>query len=159
MRRRSLWVYHVNSGGCNGCDIEILAALSPRYDPERLGVKLVESPRHADAILLTGPITLQSLPRVVEAIRAAGEVSIVAIGACACGGGIWHDSSAVVGGVPSLLKYSKELGIEDCIREVVYVPGCPPRPHAILYGLALLTGAVSERAGDIVKKIVVARNV
>ncbi len=143
-RRRSLWVYHVNTGACNGCDIEILAALSPRYDPERLGVKLVESPRHADALLVTGPVTYQSLPRVLEVLKAAGRVTIIAVGACACGGGIWHDSAAVLGGVDELVKLAKKLGLEEP-EEVIYVPGCPPRPQAILRGIALAMGVVEER--------------
>ena len=144
--RKSLWVYHLNTGGCNGCDIEILAALSPFYDPERLGVKLVESPRHADAFIMTGPVTHQCLPRVIQAFRAGRPPIIIAVGACACGGGIWHDSSAVLGGVEPLMRTLLELGVYKRKPVVLRIPGCPPRPHAILHGIALALGAVTRRS-------------
>ncbi len=146
-RRRSLWVYHVNTGGCNGCDIELLAALSPVYDPERFGVKLVESPRHADAFVLSGPVTVQSLPSVLEAFRVGRPEAVVALGSCACGGGIWHDSAAVLGGIDPLLKLLEEEGIPR--PRVIRVPGCPPRPHAILYGVAVLLGLAEVKAAKL----------
>ena len=66
--KKALWVYHCNSGSCNGCDIEIIAALCPRYDAERFGIKLVGTPRHADALLITGPVTRQMVEKVKKAI-------------------------------------------------------------------------------------------
>ncbi|RLG89312.1 MAG: NADH:ubiquinone oxidoreductase, partial [Thermoprotei archaeon] len=68
--KKSIWVFHLNTGSCNGCDIEILDALTPYFDVERFGIKLVASPRHADLVLLTGPITLKTLPMVINALRA-----------------------------------------------------------------------------------------
>ncbi len=142
---RSLWVFHLNTGACNACDIEVLDALSPYHDPERFGVKLVASPRHADAMLLTGPITLRSLAKVVEALRAMPRPRvIVALGACAVGGNMWRDTYSVLGGVPRLLPVLEKHGIE--IDAVVYVPGCPVRPEAILYAIALLRGLVKPKA-------------
>src|SRR5208283_5407773 len=95
---RSLWVYHANSGGCNGCDIEVLNVLTPYYDVERFGIKLVGSPRHADVMLCQGP----AMRATARALRAAYEAMpapklVFAIGGCACGGGIWHDSYPVLG--------------------------------------------------------------
>ena len=88
MMNRSCWVYHANSGGCNGCDIEVLNVLTPYYDAERFGVKLVASPRHADAMLCQGPAlrsTAQALRRAYDAMPAPKVV--IAIGSCAAGGG------------------------------------------------------------------------
>jgi len=143
--RRSLWVFHVNTGGCNACDIEILDVLTPYHDAERLGVRLVATPRHADAILLTGPITRESLGKVVEAILAVPEPKlVVAIGSCACGGGIWYDSFAVLGGLPELYRYMREeLGVQP--PPTIYVPGCPPRPEAILHAIALAQGRAVKK--------------
>ncbi|MEM0001006.1 MAG: NADH:ubiquinone oxidoreductase [Desulfurococcaceae archaeon] len=142
--KRSIWIFHLNTGSCNACDIEILDALTPFHDAERFGVKLVASPRHADAILLTGPITLESLPKVINAIEAAPRPRIlIALGSCACGGGIWHDTYSTVGGVNSLLKILKERGIE--VDAVYCVPGCPIRPEALLYAIALIKGLVQKK--------------
>jgi Ni,Fe-hydrogenase III small subunit len=124
---RSLWVFHANAGGCNGCDIEVLDALTPRYDVERLGMRLVGSPRHADVLLVCGPVTrpmLEPLRRLYEAVP--DPKIVVAIGACAVGGGPWFDTYNVVGGV------------DRAIPVDMYVPGCPARPEAILHGVAQL---------------------
>src|ERR1035437_3229781 len=86
---RSLWVYHANSGGCNGCDIEVLNILTPYYDVERFGIKLVGSPRHADVMLCQGPAmrsTARALKRAYDAMPAPKLV--FAIGSRACGGGL-----------------------------------------------------------------------
>jgi len=143
--RRSLWVYHLNSGGCNGCDIEVLNIFTPYHDVERLGIKLVASPRHADVIVFTGPITRETLPKAIRAFFAVPEPkAVVAIGSCACGGGIWYDSYAVIGGIEAfyriLEKYYK-------VRPptTVYVPGCPPKPEAIIYGVAVLRGVLKQK--------------
>jgi len=129
-RKRSIWVYHVNAASCNGCDIEILAALTPRYDAERLGVELVPSPRHADVLLVTGtlnPLMKQSLLEVYEQIPAPRKV--VAIGACALGGGVMKGC------------YNVGHGIDSVIPVDLYIPGCPPRPEAIIFGIMkLVTG-------------------
>ncbi|MEM1695374.1 MAG: NADH:ubiquinone oxidoreductase [Desulfurococcaceae archaeon] len=143
--KRSIWVFHLNTGSCNACDIEILDALTPFHDAERFGVKLVASPRHADVVLLTGPITLESLPKVINAIEAVPRPRIiVALGSCGCGGGIWHDTYSTIGGVNSLIRILKERGIE--VDGVYYVPGCPIRPEALIYAIALIKGLVEKKA-------------
>ncbi len=142
---KSIWVFHLNTGGCNSCDIEILDVLTPYYDVERFGIKLVASPRHADALLLTGPITREVLPKVVEALIAVPEPKLViAIGSCACGGGIWYDTYSTVGGLDELYKVLRE---EHGLPEppTVKIPGCPPKPEAIIYGVALALGVVRQK--------------
>jgi len=133
---KSLWVFHANVGGCNGCDIEVLDALAPRFDVERLGMRLVGSPRHADVLLVCGPVTRPMLRPLRELYDAVPDPKIViAIGACACGGGPWHDTYGVVGGLDRVIPVD------------LYVPGCPARPEAILHGVAqLLTLARKKTA-------------
>ena len=131
---RSLWVYHCNAGACNGCDIEVIDVLTPYYDAERFGIKLVASPRHADVLLVSGPVTRQVLPHLMRLWEAVPEPKLVfAIGGCACGGGIWHDSYSVVGGADKVLPVN------------YYIPGGPPRPEAIVYGVALALGLVPQQ--------------
>jgi len=143
--RRSLWVFHLNTGSCNGCDIEILNVFTPFQDAERLGVKFVGSPRHADAIILSGPITREALPRVLRTIQAVPDPKIIiAVGSCACGGGIWYDSYNVIGGVQRLYEIMKEkLGIEP--PPTFYVPGCPPKPEAILHAISVARGLLAKK--------------
>lgn len=146
--KRSIWVYHLNSGSCNACDIEILDALTPYFDVERFGIKLVGSPRHADLILLTGPVTRESLPKVVRAIKAMPRPRLIlALGSCGVGGGIWWDTYSTIGGFKKLEDILRENGVE--VDRVVYVPGCPVRPEAIIYGILLLLGVVEQK----VKKV------
>jgi Ni,Fe-hydrogenase III small subunit len=131
---KSLWVYHVNLGACNGCDIEVIDVLTPYYDAERFGVKLVGSPRHADVLLVCGGVTRQIVSHVKRLWEAVPEPKLVfAVGSCACGGGIWHDSYNVLGGANKVLPVN------------YYIPGCPPRPEAIVYGVALALGVVSKK--------------
>ncbi len=135
---RSLWVYHANSGGCNGCDIEVLNVLTPYYDAERFGIKLVGSPRHADVMLCQGPATratAKALRRAWEAMPAPKLV--FAVGSCACGGGIWHDSYSVLGPV------------EKAVPVDYYILGCPPRPEAILFGVAVALGLVDKKVSPV----------
>ena len=132
--KKSVWVYHVNAGGCNGCDIEILDALTPYYDVERFGIKLVHTPRHADALLVAGPVTRQVHERLLRIYEATPDPKLViAVGSCAMGGGIWHNSYATLGGLGHVLPVA------------IYIPGCPPRPEAILYGVAQALGLVPQQ--------------
>ena len=148
--KKSVWVFHLNTGSCNACDIEILDALTPYHDVERFGVKLVASPRHADVALFTGPVTRENLPKVVRALKAMPRPRIVAaIGSCAIGGGIWYDTYATIGGFPKLLEILKSMGIE--IDKVVYIPGCPARPEAIIYGLLVALGYTQQKVRKVVK--------
>ena len=134
----------MNTGGCNARDIEILDILTPFHDAERFGVKSVVSPRHADVVLLTGPITYESLSEVIEAISAMPRPRlIVALGTCAIGGNIWFDSYTILGGVPNLLKLLNNLNIQ--VDGVVYIPGCPVRPEAIIYGIGMLAGLTKKK--------------
>ncbi len=126
-RRRSPWVLHFNSGGCNGCDIEILDLLTPRYDVERLGILKEASPRHADILLVTGPVTRQSRDRLRRIYEQMPEPKwVVAVGTCACSGGVFRGSYNMMGGVDQVIPVDE------------YVPGCPCRPEAIIAGLARL---------------------
>jgi NADH-quinone oxidoreductase B subunit len=138
---KSLWVYHVNTGACNGCDIEVINVLTPYYDAERFGIKLVGSPRHADVLLVCGPVTRQVAPAVRRLYEAVPAPKLVfAIGSCACGGGIWHDSYNILGGADKVLPVD------------FYVPGCPPRPEAILYGVAVALGLAPKKAAPVVTR-------
>lgn len=143
--KKSIWVFHLNTGSCNGCDIEILDVLTPWFDVERFGIKLVASPRHADVVLLTGPITVKALPRIAKALRAVPRPRLVlAIGSCAVGGNIWFESYATMGGLYNVLDMLQESGIT--IDKIVYIPGCPARPEAIIYGVAVLLGLVKPKS-------------
>jgi NADH-quinone oxidoreductase B subunit len=126
-RVNSPWAIHFNSGSCNGCDIEILATLTPRYDLERLGVKLQGSPRHADILICTGPVTRQARDRLRRVYEQMPEPKfVVAVGACAISGGVFQGCYNVVGHV------------DEVIPVDVYIPGCPPRPEAIVNGIIKL---------------------
>jgi len=130
-RRNSPWILHFNSGGCNGCDIEILATLTPRYDVERLGILKEASPRHADILLCTGPVTLQSRDRLRRTYAQMPEPKwVVAVGTCSCTGGVFTGAPTVVGSVAEVLPVD------------MFIPGCPCRPEAIIDGLIQLLGHV-----------------
>lgn len=122
--KRALWVYHLNAGSCNGCDIEILAVLTPRYDVERFGIVLVGSPRHADVLLVTGPVTRQMVPRLKRLYDQTPDPKVVmAIGNCGIEGDVFHESYNLAGPIDQIIPVD------------VYVPGCPPRPEAITEGV------------------------
>ncbi len=126
-RVSSPWLIHYNSGSCNGCDIEILATLTPRYDLERFGVKLQGSPRHADVLVCTGPVTHQSRDRLLRIYEQMPEPKfVVAVGCCAISGGAFQGCYNVVG------------QIDEVIPVNAYIPGCPPRPEAIIDGVVKL---------------------
>lgn len=143
--KKSIWVFHINTGSCNGCDIEILDVLTPWFDVERFGIKLVASPRHADIALLTGPITIKTLPRVARALRAMPRPRLVAaIGSCAIGGNIWFESYSTIGGFYRAMERLNETGVT--IDKTIYIPGCPARPEAIIYGVAVALGFVKPKS-------------
>jgi NADH-quinone oxidoreductase B subunit len=129
----SPWLVHFNTGACNGCDIEVLAALTPLYDPERFGVKLSPSIRHGDILVVTGAVTKKAgdrLKRLYEQMPCPKFV--LAVGACAIDGGVFSKSYSVVGGVDRVVPVS------------AYIPGCPPRPEAILDGVVKLLEAIKK---------------
>jgi Ni,Fe-hydrogenase III small subunit len=127
--RRSLQVRHVDAGSCNGCELEIASAFSPVYDAERFGVRLVASPRHADALLVTGPVTHNMLTPLQKTLEATPRPRIViALGDCALTCGVFRGGHGVVGGVA------------DVVPVDIEIPGCPPDPAAIVQALRRVTG-------------------
>lgn len=136
-RVNSPWVLHFNSGSCNGCDIEILATLTPRYDLERFGIKLKGSPRHADVLLCTGPVTRQARNRLLRIFSQMHDPKFtVAVGSCSLSGGVFRGCYNIVG------------GIENVIPVNAYVPGCPPRPEAIIDGVVKLLSSLKVIPGE-----------
>ena len=132
-RVKSPWVCHFNSGSCNGCDIEIIAALMPKFDAERFGVLLKGTPRHADVLLCTGPVTGQMKDRLIKIYEQMPEPKfVIAFGECAITGAVFTGA------------YNVEGGIEKVIPVDAYIPGCPPKPEAILDGVVKLLTAFKE---------------
>jgi NADH-quinone oxidoreductase B subunit len=132
-RISSPWLLHFNSGSCNGCDIEVLAALMPRFDPERFGVLLKGSPRHADVLVCTGPVTRQQASRLKRIYEQMPDPKFVmAIGSCACSGEVYRGCHCC------------HEGIDTVIPVDVYVPGCAARPDAIVNGVAQLLAKLSK---------------
>jgi len=130
-RVKSPWVIHFNSGACNGCDIEIVALLTPKYDVERFGIKLEPAPRQADVLLVTGAVTQQCAERLKRIYDQMPQPKfVVAIGACACGGGVFQGAYGVLSGVDKVLPVN------------AYIPGCPPRPEAIIDGVVKLLSSL-----------------
>lgn len=126
---RSLHIREVDAGSCNGCEVEIHGLNSPVYDIERFGVHFVASPRHADMLLVTGPVTRNMELALRKTYEATPEPRlVVAVGACGCSGGIFGRNYASLGGVDAVIPVD------------VYVPGCPPNPHALLQGILLAVG-------------------
>lgn len=134
-RTNSPWAIHFNSGSCNGCDIEILATLTPHYDVERLGLTLHGSPRHADVLICTGPVTRQARDRLLRIYEQMPDPKfVIAVGTCAISGGVFQGCYNVVG------------HIDEVIPVDVYVPGCPPRPEAIIDGVVKLLDKLKQEA-------------
>ena len=126
-RRKSPWILHFNSGGCNGCDIEFLDLLTPRYDVERIGIRQESVPRHADILLCTGPVTRLSRDRLLQIYEQMPYPKwVIAVGSCGCSGGIFRGANNVMG------------GIDQVIPVDMYVPGCPCRPEMIVEGILQL---------------------
>ncbi|WP_447873645.1 NADH-quinone oxidoreductase subunit B family protein [Serratia fonticola] len=132
--KRSAYVYRVDCGGCNGCEIEIFSAITPVFDAERFGIKVVPSPRHADILLFTGAVTRAMRVPALRAYESAPDPKIcISYGACGCGGGIFHDLYCVWGGSESIVPID------------VWIPGCPPTPAATLYGFAVALGLLEQK--------------
>ena len=121
---RSLHIREVDAGSCNGCEVEIVGLNSPIYDIERFGIHFVASPRHADMLLVTGPVTRNMELALRKTYAAMPEPRlVVAVGACGCSGGIFGKNYAALGGVDNVIPVD------------AYIPGCPPNPHALLHGI------------------------
>ena len=132
-RIKSPWVIHFNTGACNACDIEIVAAITPKFDLERFGVLKKGTPRHADVLLCSGPATRHIAPRLKRVYeQMANPKFVIAIGSCACSGGIFEGCYNIRGGIDSVIPVS------------AYVPGCPVRPEAIIDGMVKLLDSLKN---------------
>jgi NADH-quinone oxidoreductase B subunit len=132
-RLKSPWVLHFNTGACNACDIEIIAALAPHFDLERFGVQLKGTPRHADVLLCSGPVTRQIRDRLIRIYEQMPDPKfVVAMGTCACSGGVFQGCYNVEGGIDTVLPVS------------AFIPGCPASPTALIDGLVKLLKSVEE---------------
>ena len=133
-RIKSPWILHFNTGACNACDIEIIAALTPRYDLERFGIQLKGTPRHADVMICSGPVTRQQKDRLIRIYeQMPAPKFVVAVGTCACSGGVFHDCYSVLGGINSTIPVS------------AYIPGCPASPKAIIDGVVKLLTSLEQK--------------
>lgn len=131
---RSLHIRQVDAGSCNGCEFEVAALMGPFYDAQRFGIDIVASPRHADLLLVTGVVTRHLRQALLDAYEAMAEPRLVAaMGVCPIDGGVFARSYAVEGPLDRLLPVD------------VYIPGCPPRPQALLHGLLLALGRAEQR--------------
>lgn len=139
---RSPWVVHVNCNSCNGCDIEFLACLTPLYDAERFGTINIGTPKQADIMVVTGSVNLKSL-NVLKNIydQMPDPKVVVAVGACACTGGIFHSCYNVIGGVNEVMPVD------------VYVPGCCPKPETILDGIIEATEILERKRAEREQKV------
>jgi len=147
-RINSPWAIHFNSGSCNGCDIEILATLTPRYDVERFGIKLQGSPRHADVLIATGPVTLQAKERLIRIYEQMPSPKfVIAVGSCALSGGVFDGCYNVVGDLSKVIPVN------------VFIPGCPPRPEAIIYGVVQLLESLKTGKAPELAEVVLPENV
>jgi len=131
---RSLAIREVDAGSCNGCELEIVALNNPIHDIERFGIQFVASPRHADMLLVTGPVTRNMELALLKTHQAMAHPKVVvAVGACGISGGIFGQNYASLGSVDKVLSVD------------VYIPGCPPRPQALLHGILPAVGRLAER--------------
>lgn len=125
-RLKSPWVLHYNAGSCNGCDIELLSTFTPMYDVERFGIINVGNPKHADVMVVTGPVNKRNERVLLNLYDQMLEPrAVVAVGACAATGGVFHECYNCLGGVDKVLPVD------------VYVPGCAAKPEAIMEGILL----------------------
>jgi len=126
-RTRSPWLIHFNAGACNACDIEVLAALTPRFDLERFGAVLKGSPRHADVIVVSGSVPRKVRDRLKRIYEQMPDPKfVVAVGSCAISGGVFQDC------------YNVMEGVDKVIPVNAFIPGCPPKPEAVLDGVVKL---------------------
>ena len=137
---KSPWIFHINAGSCNGCDIELVSVLTPRYDAERLGFKLTGTPRQADIVVVTGPVTLQTRDRLVRTLSQVPEpYVVVSLGSCPRSGNVFKGSYSVAG---PLDKYT---------HVDISVGGCSPKPEAIMAALAKAADILAEKRKEMRK--------
>ncbi|MCZ7359524.1 MAG: NADH-quinone oxidoreductase subunit B family protein [Candidatus Methanoperedens sp.] len=131
---RSLHIREVDAGSCNACEVEVTALSNPVYDIERFGLHIVASPRHADMLLVTGPVTRNMELALLKTYNAVPSPKLVAaMGSCACNGGIFGDTYASGGGVDRFIPVD------------VYIPGCPPRPGAVIFGIMVALDKLEQK--------------
>lgn len=131
---KSPWVFHLSTGSCNNCDIEILDCLTPRFDVERFGMQLVGSIKHADVLLVTGSANRKCIPIIKKLYEQAPKPClVVAIGECSLSRGMFINS------------YNCPVPVDKIIPVNVYIPGCPPRPEAIIAGVVKLIEKVKGK--------------
>ncbi len=131
--KNSPWIVHFNAGACNGCDIEVVDAITPRYDLERLGVLKQGGPRHADVLVCTGAVTLQTRERLKQIYDQMSEPKfVVAVGTCACTGGVFDGCYCVTGGIDTVVPVD------------AYVPGCAVRPEEIANAVQRLLDGIGK---------------
>jgi ech hydrogenase subunit C len=141
-RKKSPWILHYNAGSCNGCDIEILACLAPKYDIERFGMINTGNPKQSDILLVTGPVTKRSRERLVEIYAQMPEPKVViACGACASSGGVFRG------------MYNCEGGIDQYIPVDVYVCGCGCRPEQIIDGVVEALGILENKTKELEESV------
>ncbi len=132
--KRSVYIYRVDCGGCNGCEIEIFATITPVFDAERFGIKNTPSPRHADILVYTGAMTRAMRMPALRAFDGAPDPKlVVSYGACGCTGGVFHDNYCTWGGTDKIIPVD------------VYIPGCPPTPAQTIYGFAMTLGLLGQK--------------
>ncbi|MCD7946063.1 MAG: NADH-quinone oxidoreductase subunit B [Clostridiales bacterium] len=137
---KSPWIFHINAGSCNGCDIELVSVLTPRHDAERLGFKLTGTPRQADIVVVSGPITVQTRDRLVRTLAQVPEPRVVvSLGSCPRSGNVFKGSYAIDG---PLEKYT---------HVDVSVGGCTPKPEAIMAALAQAAQILAEKRKEMHK--------
>lgn len=133
-RRKSPWIIHFNAGACNGCDIEVVDALTPRFDVERFGLLQQGTPRHADVLVCTGAVTLQTRDRIKQIYEQMPEPKfVIAVGTCACTGGIFDGCYCVAGGIDAVIPVD------------AYLPGCAARPEALIDAVVKLLSSLEEQ--------------
>ncbi len=132
--KKSPWILHYDGSSCNGCDIEVLACLTPLYDVERLGIINTGNPKHADILLITGSVNEQNIPVIRQLYEQMPDPkAVVAVGICAATGGIFAECYNILGGVDRVIPVD------------VYVPGCAARPENIIAGVAKVLGVLEEK--------------
>lgn len=140
--KRSPWLLHYDGSSCNGCDIEVLACLTPVYDVERFGVVNTGDPMQADILLITGGINVQNQPVVKQLYDQMPKPKVVvAVGVCACTGGVFKECYNIIGGADTTIPVD------------IYVPGCAARPQAIIDGVVKAVELFQKRADDYEERV------
>ena len=138
-REKSPWIYHLNTGSCNGCDIELVALFGPKYDVERFGLKLTGTPRHADIVVVTGPVTSQSRDRMLRVLSQVSDPKvIVSLGSCPISCNVFKGSYSIDGPLDKWTKVDVSVG------------GCPPKPEAMIDGILQAVKILKEKRGNII---------